>query len=36
MADLIRKCDQTIAEGLYPYQIEGIAFLMGRRRSVLA
>ena len=26
----------NIAEGLYPHQIEGIAFLMGRRRSILA
>jgi len=25
-----------IAKGLYPHQVEGIAFLMGRRRSILA
>lgn len=25
-----------IAEGLYPHQVEGVAFLMGRRRSILA
>ncbi len=25
-----------IAEGLYPHQVEGIAFLVGRRRSILA
>lgn len=27
---------KNIAEGLYPHQVEGIAFLMGRRRSILA
>ena len=27
---------EKIAEGLYPHQIEGIAFLLGRRRALLA
>ncbi|RKU14986.1 hypothetical protein C6503_14080 [Candidatus Poribacteria bacterium] len=27
---------EEIAEGLYPHQIEGIAFLVGRRRALLA
>lgn len=27
---------QRIAEGLYPHQVEGVAFLLGRRRSILA
>ena len=27
---------EEIAEGLYPHQIEGIAFLLGRRRALLA
>jgi SWI/SNF-related matrix-associated actin-dependent regulator 1 of chromatin subfamily A len=25
-----------IAEGLYPHQVEGVAFLLGRRRAILA
>ena len=32
----IRNRATDIAEGLYPHQVEGIAFLMGRRRSILA
>ena len=27
---------EEIAKGLYPHQIEGIAFLLGRRRALLA
>ena len=27
---------ERIAEGLYPHQVEGVAFLLGRRRSILA
>ena len=27
---------EEIAEGLYPHQIEGVAFLLGRRRALLA
>ena len=27
---------EKIAEGLYPHQVEGIAFLLGRRRALLA
>ena len=27
---------QRIAEGLFPHQVEGVAFLLGRRRSILA
>ena len=30
------KKAQEIAEGLYPHQIEGVAFLLGRRRALLA
>ena len=26
----------AIARGLYPHQVEGVAFLMGRRRAILA
>ncbi len=26
----------TLAEGLYPHQVEGLAFLLGRRRAILA
>ena len=32
----IRARAERIAEGLYPHQIEGIAFLLGRRRALLA
>ena len=27
---------QTLAQGLYPHQVDGLAFLLGRRRSILA
>ena len=27
---------RAIAEGLYPHQVEGVAFLLGRRRAILA
>jgi SWI/SNF-related matrix-associated actin-dependent regulator 1 of chromatin subfamily A len=27
---------QRIAEGLYPHQVEGVAFLLGRRKAILA
>ncbi len=27
---------ETIADKLYPHQVEGVAFLLGRRRSILA
>ena len=26
----------TLAEGLFPHQVEGVAFLVGRRRAILA
>src|SRR6476469_241510 len=26
----------ALAEGLFPHQIEGVAFLLGRRRAILA
>src|SRR5262245_43090921 len=26
----------ALAEGLFPHQVEGVAFLLGRRRSILA
>ena len=32
----IKNRAEEIAEGLYPHQIEGIAFLLGRRRALLA
>ena len=27
---------ELLAQGLYPHQVEGLAFLLGRRRSILA
>ena len=36
MAEASRARAEEIAEGLYPHQIEGIAFLLGRRRALLA
>jgi SNF2 family DNA or RNA helicase len=27
---------ERLAQGLYPHQVEGLAFLLGRRRSILA
>ena len=32
----IKRRAEKIAEGLYPHQIEGVAFLLGRRRALLA
>ena len=32
----IREEAIKIASGLFPHQVEGIAFLMGRRRAILA
>ena len=32
----MRARAQELAAGLYPHQIEGVAFLLGRRRSILA
>src|SRR4051812_38103147 len=26
----------TLADGLFPHQVEGVAFLLGRRRAILA
>ncbi len=34
-AEARRRAEQA-AEGLYPHQIEGLAFLLGRRRAILA
>ncbi len=36
MHDVSRRRAEDIAKGLYPHQIEGIAFLLGRRRALLA
>ncbi|MEM7366390.1 MAG: DEAD/DEAH box helicase [Pseudomonadota bacterium] len=36
MADTSTRRAEQIAEGLYPHQVEGVAFLLGRRRSILA
>ena len=36
MHDTSLRRAEEIAEGLYPHQIEGIAFLLGRRRALLA
>ncbi len=36
MHDGSRRRAEEIAKGLYPHQIEGIAFLLGRRRALLA
>ena len=27
---------ESLAEGLFPHQVEGVAFLLGRRRAILA
>ncbi|MBT4098743.1 MAG: hypothetical protein HOE86_13910, partial [Gemmatimonadetes bacterium] len=27
---------RQVSEGLYPHQVEGLAFLLGRKRSILA
>jgi SWI/SNF-related matrix-associated actin-dependent regulator 1 of chromatin subfamily A len=34
--DAAFKSAVTLAEGLFPHQIEGVAFLLGRRRAILA
>ena len=31
-----RQAAERLADGLYPHQVEGLAFLLGRRRSILA
>ncbi|MXZ01510.1 DEAD/DEAH box helicase [Candidatus Poribacteria bacterium] len=36
MHDASRRRAEEIATGLYPHQLEGIAFLLGRRRALLA
>ncbi len=36
MHDVSRRRAEDIAKGLYPHQIEGIVFLLGRRRALLA
>src|ERR687896_205675 len=35
-ADAAFRGAVRLAEGLYPHQIEGVAFLLGRRRAILA
>lgn len=32
---VLRRAEES-AKGLYPHQIEGVAFLLGRRRALLA
>ena len=34
--DVALKSAVALAEGLFPHQIEGVAFLLGRRRAILA
>jgi SNF2 family DNA or RNA helicase len=34
--DAAFKSAVALAEGLFPHQIEGVAFLLGRRRAILA
>ena len=34
-ADALARAER-LAEGLFPHQVEGVAFLLGRRRSILA
>ena len=36
MTEPARSRAEILASGLYPHQIEGVAFLLGRRRSILA
>lgn len=36
MQEISVKRAEEIAEGLFPHQVEGIAFLLGRRRALLA
>jgi SNF2 family DNA or RNA helicase len=35
-SDVAFKSAVALAEGLFPHQIEGVAFLLGRRRAILA
>ncbi len=35
-ADAVEARARQIAAGLYPHQVEGVAFLLGRRRAILA
>ena len=34
-AEALRRA-QSLATGLFPHQVEGVAFLLGRRRAILA
>src|SRR5215216_4210359 len=36
MADDAFRRAEELAEGLFPHQVEGVAFLLGRRRAILA
>ena len=36
MQQAVLTCAEEIAKGLYPHQVEGVAFLLGRRRALLA
>ena len=36
MDDSLDSQAAALAEGLFPHQIEGVAFLLGRRRAILA
>jgi len=36
MDELSVKRAEELAHGLFPHQVEGIAFLLGRRRALLA
>ncbi len=36
VAEEARRRAARLAEGLYPHQVDGVAFLLGRRRSILA
>src|SRR5262245_47327726 len=35
-AELAFRKAYALAEGLFPHQVEGVAFLLGRRRAILA
>ena len=30
------EAQAALADGLFPHQVEGVAFLLGRRRAILA
>jgi SNF2 family DNA or RNA helicase len=34
--DAAVHCAAALAQGLFPHQIEGVAFLLGRQRAILA